>query len=309
MWRVIVKYLSSKYTKLVLLELVVLVGVLVVVEDLNTEYVWVYPSSEPREVASLYAKSSTTIALIDLESDKRTLVVLSGVSTSTVIGECSTCYAIVVASGVNFYVLLFTITLTISAGLVIHVESVTKPLVILLLCLYISALTIVYLYIKAGEGLGYTVKPHYSRLAQIDLEDRGFQSVTIVEDNTIRILRRHAYGFRERVKDLSLVHIRVQRVENEDILVLLNTTTSITTAQESATLYIESGELEILVLSDREVFNSTIEYYKLEFKEQETLTPLYFEITVLLVLVQCAVITTRFIKTLTRKQRETSISL
>ena len=61
------------------------------------------------------------------------------------------------------------------------------------------------------------------------------------------------------------------------------------------------------MLSDTGVFESTVEYYRLEFTEQKTQAQHYFTIITLLVLAHCAITTTITIKTLTRKQRKTHV--
>jgi hypothetical protein len=290
---------TGKYAKLVVLGLVFLAGLVVVVVDGITEYTWIYPLNRPREVTALYAKSSTSIALINAETGERNLVVLSGVLTSSVLSECSTCYAVVLASGVNFYTLLFTLILVVLTGLVVYTESRIKLLVVVVLALFTLAIVAMYLYVRAGETTGYNVVNYYDLITQDKLSYKGFQRVVLVEGSRYKILQGGFYAYSDYAGELSLISIRV-RYRASDAIILVNTSRGVLEVQNSTTLY-AAGRVELLVLPGREGFNVTVEYYRLEFAEKTTQAPLYFTITLLSVLAQCTLVTVRSARVLRRR--------
>jgi hypothetical protein len=290
---------TGKYAKLVVLGLVFLAGLVVVVVDGITEYTWIYPLNRPREVTALYAKSSTSIALINAETGERNLVVLSGVLTSSVLSECSTCYAVVLASGVNFYTLLFTLILVVLTGLVVYTESRIKPLVVVVLALFTLAIVAMYLYVRAGETAGYNVVNYYDLITQDKLSYKGFQRVVLVEGSRYKILQGGFHAYSDYAGELSLISIRV-RYRASDAIILVNTSRGVLEVQNSTTLY-ATGRVELLVLPGREGFNVTVEYYRLEFAEKTTQAPLYFTITLLSVIAQCTLVTVRSARVLKRR--------
>jgi hypothetical protein len=290
---------TGKYAKLVVIGLVFLAGLVVVVVDGITEYTWIYPLNRPREVTALYAKSSTSIALINAETGERNLVVLSGVLTSSVLSECSTCYAVVLASGVNFYTLLFTLILAVLTGLVVYTESRIKPLVVVVLALFTLAVVAMYLYVRAGETAGYNVVNYYDLITQDKLSYKGFQRVILVEDSSVKIFQGGFHAYSDYAGELSLISIRV-RYRASDTIILVNTSRGVLEVQNSTTLY-ATGRVELLVLPGREGFNVTVEYYRLEFAEKTTQAPLYFTITLLSLLAQCTLVTVRSARVLRRR--------
>ena len=299
------KRLSSKYAKLILLEALVIASFTLIVEDLNTEYTWIYPLNTPRDVTSLYAKSSITIALVDAEAERRSIVVLSGLLASSVISECSTCYAVVIASGVNYYTLLFVIALTFSTGLAIYTWGVTRPLVILLVVMYIVAYTIMHSYIKEGSSVAYSVEESRLGPVRVDsLEYMGTRTVLLELGNSSWLITsRHVYGFRDRVRDSSLIAVRVRRAGDEDVTIRINTSKSSLEAPGSIALYVDRGEVEVLVLVDKRPANSEVEYYKLEFTPRETQAELHLTVTLILVAAQCSLITIRSLRGITMKAK------
>ena len=292
---------TGKYAKLVVLGLVFLAGLVVVVADGITEYTWIYPLNRPREVTALYAKSSTSIALINAETGEGNLVVLSGVLTSSVLSECSTCYAVVLASGVNFYTLLFTLILAVLTGLVVYTESRIKLLVVVVLALFTLAIVAMYLYVRAGESAGYNVVNYYDLITQDKLSYKGFQRVILAEDNKVKILQGGFHAYSDYAGELSLISIRV-RYRASDAIILVNTSRGALEVQNSTTLY-ATGRVELLVFPGEGGVNVEVEYYRLEFAEKTTQAPLYFTITLLSVIAQCTLVTVRSARVLRRKHQ------
>jgi len=291
--------LFSKYVRLILVVLVLAASLVVIVEDLREEYTWIIPLNTPRHVSSWYSKSTVTIALVDLESEKRSLIVYSGVVGDIIVDECSTCYAVIVASGLNFYVALFTTILTVLTVLVVYSEKKLKPLVIVLLfALFITAISTLYLYIKAGESIGYDVKEYLSE--PVKLENL---TLTLIPIGDRRILAFN-YMLRDNITKLSLVSVKIQNYEYEKAFILVNSSGQITLVQDKITLYVDSRELEVIVLSQEKNLNSTLEYYKLEFTPQQTHSQLYFTITLVLVILHSTTITVKSLRRILKEYRE-----
>ena len=290
--------LFLKPVKLLLLVLVLTASFFVIIEDFREEYTWIYPLNIPRHVSSWYSKSTTVLALVDLESEKRGFVVYSGVVGDIIISECSTCYAVIVASGLNFYVALFTTILAALILIVIYIEKTIKPLIIVLLVLFIAALSILYLYIKEGESIGYRVKEYWSGL--IKLENMTLSLIPIRNTTIISF----SYRLIDNITELTLVNMRIRDYEPDKALLLLNISGQTTLAYDKATFYLESSDLEILVLSQERNLNSTLEYYKLEFTPRETHSQLYFTITLVLVILHSTTITVKSLKRILKEHRE-----
>lgn len=291
-----------RYLRLILVVLVIVAGLIVVVWDLGEEYTWIIPLNTPRHVSSHYSKSTTIVALVDLESEKRSIIVYSGVISDIIVNECLTCYAIVVASGLNFYVVLFIIILTALTILLVYIEKNLKLIVILLLVLFIIALITLYLYIKAGESIGYDVREYKSR--PIKLENLTLSLIPMGDKKILAF----NYTLRDNITKLSLVSVKISNYEYEKAFILVNSSGQITLGRDKLVFYVENREIEVLVLSQERSLNNTLEYYKLEFTPQQTNSQLYFTITLTLVILHSTTITTKSIKKILEKRRNQSIS-
>jgi len=294
--------LFLRYLRLILVVLVIVAGLIVVVWDLGEEYTWIIPLNTPRHVSSYYSKSTTIVALVDLESEKRSVIVYSGVIIDIIVNECLTCYAIVVASGLNFYVVLFTTILTALTILLVYIEKNLKLIVILLLVLFIIALITLYLYIKAGENIGYDVREYKSR--PIKLENLTLSLIPMGDKKILAF----NYTLRDNITKLSLVSVKISNYEYEKAFILVNSSGQIILGRDKLVFYVENREIEVLVLSQERNLNNTLEYYKLEFTPQQTNSQLYFTITLTLVILHSTTITTKSIKKILEKRRNQSIS-
>ena len=291
-----------RYLRLILVVLVIVAGLIVVVWDLGEEYTWIIPLNTPRHVSSYYSKSTTIVALVDLESEKRSVIVYSGVIIDIIVNECLTCYAIVVASGLNFYVVLFTTILTALTILLVYIEKDLKLIVILLLVLFIIALITLYLYIKAGENIGYDVREYKGR--PIKLENLTLSLIPMGDKKILAF----NYTLRDNITKLSLVSVKISNYEYEKAFILVNSSGQIILGRDKLVFYVENREIEVLVLSQERNLNNTLEYYKLEFTPQQTNSQLYFTITLTLVILHSTTITTKSIKKILEKRRNQSIS-
>jgi len=294
--------LFLRYLRLILVVLVIVAGLIVVVWDLGEEYTWIIPLNTPRHVSSYYSKSTTIVALVDLESEKRSVIVYSGVIIDIIVNECLTCYAIVVASGLNFYVVLFTTILTALTILLVYIEKNLKLIVILLLVLFIIALITLYLYIKAGENIGYDVREYKGR--PIKLENLTLSLIPMGDKKILAF----NYTLRDNITKLSLVSVKISNYEYEKAFILVNSSGQIILGRDKLVFYVENREIEVLVLSQERNLNNTLEYYKLEFTPQQTNSQLYFTITLTLVILHSTTITTKSIKKILEKRRNQSIS-
>ena len=288
--------LFSKYARFILVVLVFVASLVVIVEDFREEYTWIIPLNTPHHVSSWYSKSTITIALVDLESEKRNLIVYSGVVGDIIVDECSTCYAVIVASGLNFYVALFTTILMALTILVFYSEKQLKPLfIVLLFILFTSAISTLHLYIKAGENIGYDVKEYPGEL--IKLENLTLSLIPIGDKSVLAF----NYTLRDNITKLSLVSVKIHNYESDKAFILLNSSGQITLAQDKILLYVDNRELEIIVLSQERNLNSTLEYYKLEFTPQETHSQLYFTIILILVILHSTIVTVKSLRRILKK--------
>lgn len=283
--------------KTTLIVLIVVVSIIVLAEDLREEYTWIYPLDTTRQLPLQYSKSSTAIAIVDLESEKRTLIVNNGVLIGTAtISECSTCYTIILASSLNLYVLVFSLVTTTLTLLVLYTETTSKLVITAVITLFLTVNSTLYLYIKAGENLGYSVEEH--KTPPIKLEN---MSISIIPIGNTTIIT-YSYRLRDNITKLSLISIKVRNYNPEVSLILLNISGSLIRLNENTALYLNSGELEVLILSQQSSLNSTLEYYKLTFTPVETRVHTYLTVLLLFTALHATISTITLHRRITTKK-------
>lgn len=249
--------------------LVILLGVslYVIYVDYNTTYTWVYPLDRPRLVSEWYPKSTIGVGIIDLKSNTTLLTVYRGFSTSVILDEYPSGYALIVARGYNFYVLALSAFLVVFYTLISRVlKKRTNFMFALLLLVFflISLASVISLipYVSAGSEFGYAYKS--SRVVK-ELNSLNFTSL---REPFLNMLG-YAYLFRDSFEGVTLVNTRLE-VKNALTLMVLNRSGVPEVTYNAAFYEVAGKQLLIYLFSSSPDPAGSFTYVKIEFIPRST---------------------------------------
>jgi hypothetical protein len=287
----------SRRVKLVVLLLVLTLGCLILVEDVKEEYTWIYPLETPLHIDLPYPKTTLVIAVVDLESARTNYAVYSGVPGSLTISSCATCYVAIIARGLNAYTALIVALVVMFTALgLLRVDKLSAFTVIALLVLPLAIMPLLHVYIKLGGSVGYYFEEY--RVGPVRLENLELSTIQVGENKLLAF----TYTLSDKIDRLSLISVRVREHEPGRALLLINASGNLTLANSKATLYLKPCKLEIRVLSEARDPNTTLEYYRLEFKQPDATTPYYCLLAAItLTALQGALVTYNFVRRLAKE--------
>jgi hypothetical protein len=252
--------------------LVFLIGVsfYVVYVDYNTSYNWVFPLNKPVLANEWYPKSTIGVGVIDLQSNITILTLYKGLTTSVILDEYPSGYAVVVARGYNYYVVALTVFSTvfyalISRLLMRRIRTVSRiPLLFVLGFFFITLATIISLvpYINVGHELGYVYRT--SKIVR-ELNSLNFTSLKEPFLNTLG----YAYLFRDSFSTVTLVNAEL-RVKNVLVIMVLNRTGIPEVTYNTAFYEAPGKQLMIYLFSSTPNPVGTFSYLRIEFTPRST---------------------------------------
>jgi hypothetical protein len=287
----------SKRAKLVILLLVLTLGCLILVEDVKEEYTWIYPLETPLHIDLPYPKTTLVVAVVDLESARTNYAVYSGIPGSVTISSCATCYAAIIARSLNVYTALIIALITMFTALgLLRIDKLSVFAVITLLVLPLAIMSLLHVYIKLGGNVGYHFEEY--KVGPVKLENLELSTIQIGENRLLAF----TYTLSDKVNRLSLISVRIREHEPGRVFFLINVSGNLTLTNNKATLYLKPCELEIHVLSEVKDPNTTLEYYRLEFKQLDVATPYYCLLAaIILTTLQGALVIYNFVRRLVKK--------
>lgn len=239
----------------------------VIYVDYNTSYTWVYPLDRPRLVDGWYPKSTIGVGIVDLKSNTTLLTVYRGFSTSVILDEYPSSYALIVARGYNFYVLGTSLFLIAFYALVSRVlKKRTGPKFVLLLLVFffvtLASMISLMLYVGAGSELGYVYKS--SRVVR-ELSSLDFTSLREPFLNTLG----YVYSFRDGFEGVTLVSTKLE-VRKALALMVLNRSGVPEVTYNAAFYEVAGKQLLIYLFSSSPKPEGTFTYVKVEFLPRST---------------------------------------
>ncbi|GEM_PF-1436225 len=255
-----------------IISLVFLIGVssYVVYVDYNTSYTWVFPLNRPALANEWYPKSTIGVGVVDLRNNVTILTLYKGFTTSVILDEYSSGYAVVVARGYNYYVVVLTVFSTvfyalISRLLIRRIRSVSRtPFLMVLGLFFITLATITSLmpYINVGHELGYVYRT--SKIVR-ELNSLNFTSL---KEPFLNVLG-YAYLFRDSFSSITLVSAEL-RVKNALALMVLNRTGAPEVTYNTAFYETPGKQLLIYLFSSTPNPVGTFSYLRIEFTPRST---------------------------------------
>ena len=249
--------------------LAILLGIslYIIYVDLNTVYTWVFPLDKPRLVNLWHPKSTVGIGVVDLRSNATLLTVYKGFSTSVILDENPSGYALIIARGYNLYVLAYAIFLIISYILISRLLKKRTGLIptLSLLVFFFMALASMFSlvpYIDAGNKLGYVY-----RSSEITRELNSL-NFTRLKEPFLNVLG-YAYLFRDSFEGITLVNTRLE-VKNSLVLMILNTSGSPEVTYNTAFYETSGKQLLVYLLSSSPNPAGSFTYVKIEFMPRTT---------------------------------------
>ncbi len=298
---------SLKDPNIVLL-IVIIAGFMIIIAlsayvlwlDINTEYTWIMPLNRNAQIWGYY-KWNNGIGIYDLAKSVKepsNVVSLNGLTTSIGLASSSTSYAIILARGINIYVVA-VVLLSLSIYIVLQKKLLkiktyfVKILLSILIIVFIASMLAVTIpYIDMGHALGYSVTKDsvsitvpVKTLSLLSLNSSGipgfanYTYVYILTDNVIDGSLVHArFILNDSVDIPPLMIVRVVQDDNVIARYIGNEATFYVSLSSSR----PNGEIRIYILTDKQLNNSLIEYARLSFVPMGLEPPVYLMVTPLI---------------------------
>ncbi len=267
--QLIIKFTFKDLVWITSLVVLLVVSLYVIYVDYNTTYTWVYPLDKPRLVNDWYPKSTVAVGIVDLRSNMTLLTVYKGFSTSVIIDEHPSGYALVVARGYNLYVLILTIFLLIfyffvSLLLKKRTNMVSTLLLLAFFFITLASVTSFIPYVSAGSELGYAYRS--SGIVR-ELNTLNFTSL---KEPFLNVLG-YAYLFKDSFERITLVSTRLE-VKNTLALMILNRSGVPEVTYNAAFYEVAGKQLLIYLFSSSPNPTGSFTYVKVEFIPRSTYT-------------------------------------
>lgn len=282
--QVMIKLTFKDLVWIISLVFLVSVSSYVVYVDYNTSYNWVFPLNKPVLASEWYPKSTIGIGVVDLRNNVTILTVYKGFTTSVILDEYPSGYAVVVARGYNYYVAALTVFSTafyalISRLLMKKIHSASRILFLFMLGFFLIVLaTTISLvpYVNAGRELGYVYKT--SKIVR-ELNSLNFTSLKEPFLNALG----YAYLFKDSFSSITLVNAEL-RVKNALALMVLNRTGIPEVTYNTAFYETPGKQLLIYLFSSTPNPTGTFSYLRIEFTPRGTYPQTAFATSLILCL-------------------------
>ncbi|MEM0475096.1 MAG: hypothetical protein QXZ48_08930 [Zestosphaera sp.] len=264
---VLIRFTFKDFMWVASLAILLGVSLYVIYVDYNTTYTWVYPLDRARLAGEWYPKSTVGVGIIDLRGNMTLLTVYRGFSTSVILDEYSSGYALIVARGFNLYVLTLTIFSVVFYVLISRLlKKKTGLLCTLLLLVFffvvLASVASLIPYVSAGSGLGYVYRS--SKIVR-ELNSLNFTSL---KEPFLNVLG-YAYLFRDSFEGVTLVNTKLE-VKNSLALMVLNRSGVPEVTYNTAFYEVAGKQLLIYLFSSSPNPTGSFTYVKIEFMPRST---------------------------------------